>query len=381
MKLLHTSDWHLGMTFRGGTSYAEDQKYAIENICRIAVTEKVDGILLAGDIFDKSIASQEALRLYDEVMTHICIDLGIPVYMIAGNHDGAERLSQCSELLKKSGLYIAGALTKQVEVINLGDTDIYLLPWISTDKVRTVFPERAEEIGSMEDAYRVVLDEYRSHFIKGHKNILVAHAFIVNAETSVSDRAAEIGRATMVGSSVFEGFDYVALGHLHGPQDINKNIRYSGSLMAYAFGKEETQEKSVTLIDTDSMEHRIVPVPQLKRRTTLTGTFDELMEAETEPEIIEGYVRLNVTDRYVGMEAIGALREKYRNLMEVTGRSFEKEDQQVTMTIEEFEEKRTDPESIFMGYCRDIVGEEPSEHLRGLFMSALSVYEKEVGVQ
>ena len=152
MRFLHTSDWHLGMTFRGGVSYRRDQKYMIEHICRIAVDEQVDGILLAGDVFDKSIASQEALQLYDEAMTYICGTLGIPVYLIAGNHDGAERIAQCNELLKKSGLYIAGALEETPQVVNAGNVDIYLLPWISTDKVKSVYPDEAEQVHSMEDA-------------------------------------------------------------------------------------------------------------------------------------------------------------------------------------------------------------------------------------
>lgn len=377
MKLLHTSDWHLGMTFRGGVSYADDQKYAIERICETAVKEKVDGILIAGDVFDRSIASSEALQLYDEVMTYICSTLGISVYMIAGNHDGAERISQCNELLKKSGLYIAGSLSDKPYVINSGEVDIYLLPWISTDRVKAVYPDKAEEICSMEDAYRVVLDEYRGSFKKGHKNILVAHAFIVNAETSVSDRAAEAGGATMTGSHVFDGFDYVALGHLHGPQQINRRIRYSGSPVAFSFGKEEKQEKSVTIVDTDTWEQRRIPIPQLHRRTTLTGTFDELMSADIDDEVKDGYVRLEVTDSYVGLDSVAAFRERYRNLLEVTGKSFEREDARITMTIEEFENADTDPEAVFTQYCRDILDEAPGEHLLALFKGALDEYEKE----
>ena len=220
MRLIHTSDWHLGITFRGGMSFSSDQKYAVDGIIKIAEEERADGILIAGDVFDKSIASQNAIRIYDSIVTHICGDLGIAVYIIAGNHDGAERISQCSALLKKSGLYIAGALTKELQRIESEDTDIYLLPWISTDKVKTLFPEKAEEISSMEDAYRVVLDRYREHFQSGKRNILLSHAYIIDAETSVSDIAAEVGRAAAVGADVFRGFDYVALGHLHGPQDI-----------------------------------------------------------------------------------------------------------------------------------------------------------------
>lgn len=378
MRFLHTSDWHLGLTFRGGVSYADDQIYAIKNILKVASDEKADGILLSGDIFDKSIASSEALHIYDDVMTEICVTMGIPVYAIAGNHDGAERISQCSELLKKSGLYIAGSLRKKPRVINSGDTDIYLLPWISTDKVISVFPEKADEINSLEDAYSVVLDAYRSSFVKGHKNILVAHAFIVNAETSVSDRAAEVGRAAMIGAHVFHGFDYVALGHLHGPQDVNEKIRYSGSPIPYSFGKEEKQEKSVTLIDTDTWEKKVIPLPQLHKRLTLTGTFEELMKAEYEDEVLNAYVRLEVLDTFVGMDSVAAFRERYRNLLEISGKDVEREDARITMTVGELEEKDTDPEAVFMRYCEDMLEEEPKKHLKELFKEALKDYEKEV---
>lgn len=378
MKFLHTSDWHLGMTFRGGVSYRADQKFAMEQICRIAVEEKVDGILLAGDVFDKSIASQEALQMYDEVMTYICTTLHIPVYLVAGNHDGAERISQCNELLKQSGLFIAGALEAEPQVVSCGTVDIYLLPWISTDKVKAIYPDAEERINSMEEAYRVVLDDYRSKFVSGHKNILVAHAFIVDAQTSVSDRAAEVGRATMVGSHVFEGFDYVALGHLHGPQQITDRIRYSGTPMAYSFGKEERQAKSVTIVDTDTWEQKLIPVPQLHKRVTLSGTFRELMEAAYEEDILNGYVRLEVTDSYVGMDSLAAFREKYQNLLEVSGRGFEREDAKITMTIEELERADTDPEAVFRRYCEDILEEAPSAHMMSLFQNALAGYEKGV---
>lgn len=378
MKLLHTSDWHLGMALRGGISYAIDQKYVINEICKIASNEGVDGILIAGDVYDKSIASQEAMKMCSEIISYICAGLKIPVYMIAGNHDGPERISQFADLLVNSGLYIAGSLSEQVKTINIGDVDIYLLPWISTDKVKTVYPDMADKVVSMEDAYKVVLDKYRDKFVKGHKNILVAHAYIVEAETSVSDRAAEVGMATAVGSGVFDGFDYVALGHLHGPQDITEKIRYSGSPMAYAFGREEKQVKSVTIVDTDDFSHKIVPIPQLHKRTTLKGTYDKLIKADYDEDTLNGYIRLEVTDSYVGMDTISLFREKYKNLLEISGKGFERDDAQITMTIEEFENVNTDPETIFSQYCKDTMEEEPSAHLLKLFKAAVKQYEKEV---
>ena len=301
--------------------------------------------------------------------------------MIAGNHDGADRISQCSELLKKSGLYIAGALKKEPFVVSLSDTDIYLLPWISTDKVKSIYPDDAEEIQFMEDAYRVVLDHYRNEFKPGKKNILVAHAFIVNAETSTSDRAAEVGTATMVGTSVFNGFDYVALGHLHGPQKINDCIRYSGTPMAYSFGKEELQEKSVVIIDTDTMAQKLVPIPQLRKRITLKGTYKELMEKEYPRDILDAYVRLEITDAFVSLDTIALFREKFVNLLEISGKNIEKEDAKITMTIDELEKVVTDPVEVFKRYCQDIMGNNPSSHILTLFKDASEKYEKEVAEQ
>lgn len=376
MKLLHTSDWHLGMTFRGGISYDDDQRYMIDQICKVAVKEKVEGILLAGDVFDKGIASQDALKLYDETMTRICGEMKIPIYMIAGNHDGAKRLSSCNKLLANSGLHIVGELTDYPQYVTADDVDIYFLPWISTDKVKSLYDD---EIESLEDAYRIVLNKYKESFNPNHKHILISHAYITNAELSVSDRAAEVGQATMVSASVFDGFDYVALGHLHGPQKINDHIRYSGTPMAYSFGREEKQEKSVTIIDTDNMDIQTVVLPQLHKRTTLTGKFSELMSADYDEDVLNGYVRAEVTDIYVGLEGMSDLRERFVSLLEVSSKGFEKEDAVITMTIEEFENAGSDPQTIFARFCEDILEEAPGEHFMTLFKNALEEYERGAG--
>lgn len=377
MRLLHTSDWHLGMSFRSGITYVDDQKHFINEICHIATQNKVDGILIAGDVFDKSIASQDALALYDEAMTHICTELNIPVYIVAGNHDGAERLSSCNKLLEKSGLHIAGVLSSEPFCVCEGDVDIYLLPWISTDRVRAAYPDKAEEISSLQDAYKVVLDHYREVMNTNHKNIIVAHAYIADAETSTSDRAAEIGRATMVDSNVFESFDYVALGHLHGAQQITDHIRYSGTPMAYSFGKEETQTKSVTIYDTDTAEIITIPINNLHNRATLHGTYDELLEGEIDESVRCGYVKLEISDRYIGMDVMASMRERYPRLLEISGKSFEREDAKITMSIDEFESADTSPEVVFDRYCRDMLEEAPGEHILGLFNKALAAYEAE----
>lgn len=375
MKLLHTSDWHLGIGFRGASA-SDDQRYFIEQIKRIITEHGVDAVLIAGDIFDRSIASAEAVTLYDEAVTSIRVGTGAKLFIIAGNHDGAQRLSQCGKLLEAAGLYVCGSLEREPRGIRMGDAEIFLLPWISTDKVRALYPENADSISSMQDAYELVCGKMREAFTPGLRHIVLSHAFTVNAETSVSDRSAELGRASAVSGSVFDGFDYAALGHIHKPQDVGANIRYSGSPMPYSFGREETQVKSVTLIDTADMSREIIPLKPLHRRTTLTGTFDELMKADVPDEIRRGYTKLIVTDIHIGLEAISYLRERYDYPLEISGRQFESEDASITLTPDEFEAKAKDPEEIFRQFCIDTAHEEPDAHFTELFREAQAACEK-----
>lgn len=376
MKLLHTSDWHLGAS-DSGRYLLDDQAHFIDEICEIIAKENADALIIAGDIYDRSVPPAEAVKLYDRAMTDICLGLGVPAIVIAGNHDGAERLESCSALLASSNLYVTGSLHKEISKVSMDDADIYLLPWITEEKVKSVFPEKKEEINSIEDAYSAVVEKMAEDFDPSKKHILVAHAFITDSETSTSDRAAVIGTATQIPAKVFEAFDYTALGHIHKPQDVNGKMRYSGTPMAYSFGKEESQEKSVTLIDTADMSLDIIALHPLHRRTTLEGSFDELLKADYPIDVVSGYVKLKVTDRPVGMEGLSQLRAVYPNLFECESRGFDKQDSSITLTVEEYKEMQTEPVKVFESFCVEICGEEPGEHLKELFEAAVSEAEEE----
>lgn len=375
MKLLHTSDWHLGAT-DSGRYLLEDQSCFIDEICGIIRDEDVDAVLIAGDVYDRSVASADAIRLYDRAVTRMCMDMGVPVIVIAGNHDGAERLESCSELLAAANLHVCGSLQRGARRVSLEDADVYMLPWITEEKVKSVCPERKEEIASLEDAYSAAVDEMTKDFDPAKKHILLAHAFITDAETSTSDKAAVIGTATQVPARIFEGFDYVALGHIHKPQDVNERIRYSGTPMAYSFGKEEKQEKSVTILDTETMEKKVVPLHPLHRRTTLEGTLEELLAADFEEEVVNGYVKLKVTDKPVGLASLTQLRAVYPNLFECESRSFDSDSSSIKMTIEEYEELQTDPAKVFESFCREMCSMEPDAHLMQLFENAVMMTEE-----
>lgn len=370
MIFLHTSDWHLG-AMGGERDLWDDQKYFIDAICGIVREKRVDAVLLAGDVYDRSVPAASAIGLYDYAMNRLCGELGVKVLTIAGNHDSAERLASCAGLLDKAGLYLQGAAQREPRVVEFADSQVFFLPWMTEEKIKSLYPEERDGITDLTEAYRVAVNHMREKFIPGKHHLLLSHAFITNAETSTSDRAAEIGFATQVPASVFEGFDYVALGHIHKPQQVNPHVRYSGSPMAYSFGKEERQEKSVTLIDTASMTQQVVPLPLLHRWTTLTDSYEALLAGEYPEEIREGYVRLNVTDTAVGLDMLSRLRQVYPNALVVAGKTYDGEDTTITLTMEQLEQMESDPAEVFKSFCREEMGQEATDHFLQLFAQAV----------
>lgn len=370
MIFLHTSDWHLGAT-GGERDLWDDQKYFIDAICGIVREKRVDAVLLAGDVYDRSVPAASAIGLYDYAMNRLCGELGVKVLTIAGNHDSAERLASCAGLLDKAGLYLQGAAQREPRVVEFADSQVFFLPWMTEEKIKSLYPEERDGITDLTEAYRVAVNHMREKFIPGKRHFLLSHAFITNAETSTSDRAAEIGFATQVPASVFEGFDYVALGHIHKPQQVSPHVRYSGSPMAYSFGKEERQEKSVTLIDTAAMTQQVVPLPLLHRWTTLTDSYEVLLAGEYPAEIREGYVRLNVTDTAVGLDMLSRLRQVYPNALVVAGKTYDGEDTTITLTMEQLEQMESDPAEVFKSFCREEMGQEATDHFLQLFARAV----------
>lgn len=368
MKLIHTSDWHFGMNLGTG-SYAEDQRYFLEQLYALIEEEKADALLLAGDIYDSSVVNAEAIGLYNEAMTRLCLDLGVQVIAIAGNHDSAPRLASCRELLKGAGLHITGKLEKNPKPVLLdgGKVAVYSIPFFTRDEVVALLRSKKGEIRDTETAMLAYCDHIREHMDKDRKNLVLSHSLIVGSELSDSDRSARVGFATAVSKDVFQGFDYVALGHIHKPQAIENHIRYSGSPLKYSFGAEEAQEKGVVLIDTDTMDVRIVPISPKRERRSVTGTFDEIMSRE---DIREDYLRLYVTDCYAGLELIGALREKFPYLLEVYGKSLSEEGSLSALSVEELES--LNEEDIMIKFLAENFSTEPTEDQLQMFREVLA---------
>lgn len=374
MKIIHTSDWHFGMPIGTG-NYQDSQKYFLDRLYELIREEEVGAVLCAGDLYDSSVANAEAIALFNEAATKLCVELGVKFILIAGNHDSAARLASCRELLKASGMYVTGRLERNIEPVLLDDgkTAVYSIPFFNRDEVIAMFPERKEEIRSQETAMMVVCDHIRETMDPGRKNIVMSHSLIVNAELSESDRSARVGHATAVSKDVFHGFDYVALGHIHKPQIIADHIRYSGSPIKYSFGSEEEQTKGVVLIDTDTMEQRFVAMPLLRDRKTVKGTYDEVIIRE---ELKDHYLRLYVTDRYAGLELQAELREKFPWLIELYGKSLEEGGEMSALSVEELE--TMDETDIMTKFMAEYFQYEPNERQMELFRDVLAWSQEEV---
>lgn len=373
MKLLHTSDWHFGIG-HGTVHYDADQRYFLRQIYELIQKEKIGAVLLAGDVYDSSVVGADAISIYNEAVTTICAQLGVPMVVIAGNHDSAPRLASCRELLKASGLYVTGRLEKDLEPVLLdgGKVAIYSLPFFGREEVAALFPEDSERIRSQETAVQVVCDKIRGTMDRNRRNLVLSHSLIVSAEISESDRAARVGFATAVSRDVFDSFDYVALGHIHKPQVIAPHVRYCGSPMAYSFGNEEQQEKGVVILDTDSMEQTFVPLKPLHVRRTVEGTYEEIMAL---PEGTEDYLRLKVTDRFAGLELLGQLRQRFPNLLELHGMEVELTAGESFLSAEELDSlNETDIMEKFLG---ENFGAAPTESQRQLFLDVLAWSEQE----
>lgn len=320
MRLLHCSDLHLGKRVHE-CSMTEEQRHILKQIASIAVAQQVDGIVIAGDLYDKLVPSIEAVGLLDEFLTSLW-EQHLPVYLISGNHDSPERLSFGTQLLEQNDVYLAGVFTGKAQHLSLQDAygalELYLLPFIKPAVVRSFYPE--ESIETYEDAVRVVLSH--SHIDPQKRNVLVAHQFVTNngREPERSDsETLSVGALDQVDVSLFDGFDYVALGHIHGPQKIGREtVRYCGSPLKYSFS-EWRHKKSVTIVELKEKGIVLleqVPLQPIHDLREIRGTLSSLLQ----PEVVaqgdpQDYLRVILTDEIPPYDPLGQLRQVYPNLL------------------------------------------------------------------
>ncbi len=344
MRLIHLSDLHIGKRVNE-FSMLEDQEYILKEILGIIDDEQPDGIIIAGDVYDKSVPSEEAVKLLDSFLTSLA-KRNLQVYIISGNHDSAAKLAFASSLIDLSGIHISpvydSAQMADVEErlerpYHLADgkgqvVNIYMLPFVKPATVRAVFPDEAEEIKDYTDACSVAVE----HMDIDEKatNILVAHQFVTGAVRSESEE--NVGGLDNVDVSVFDSFDYVALGHIHRPQKVGREtVRYCGTPLKYSLS-EADHTKSVTVVDipdNKKIEIRTVPLVPMHELREVKGTFDELMDRRNyEGTAVDDYLYVVLTDEDDVPDALGKLRTVYPNVMKL---GYDNNRTRVTQTIDD----------------------------------------------
>ena len=323
MKLFHLSDLHLGKRLCG-ISLIEDQRVMLNNIIEHIKNEKPGAVMIAGDVYDRSVPPEDAVALFDDFL-YALSGLNTAVLIISGNHDSAERLAYGGRILNRSGIYISSEMNKNnyesiLKPVTLndehGDINFYLLPFVTPYAVRAARDGRPEaEISSYTDALRVDIDEM--NIDKTKRNVLIAHQFVTGAETCDSETVS-VGGTDNVNASVFEGFDYTALGHIHGPQRIGKDtVRYCGTPLKYSFS-EVNHKKSISVADIGekgNVKISAIALDEPKHELReIKGTFSEVISKGKS----EDYIKVILTDKDVITDAVNKLREYFPNIMQLS---------------------------------------------------------------
>lgn len=322
MKFLHLGDLHIGKSLLD-FSLIDDQKYILDKIIEIAENRKVDGVLIAGDVYDRAIPSEEAVRLFDYFLCTLS-DKKIKTFVISGNHDSDVRLNFGSSLFESNGVYIAskfdGKISKKELTVGREIVSIYMLPFVKASQVRYFYPKA--KIETYEDAVRTIIEN--ADIDKNATNILVAHQFVAGGgEDTVlagSESAAvqNVGLVEQIGACVFDCFDYVALGHIHAPQQIKREtLRYSGSPLKYSLS-EISNEKSMplVLIEDGEVSVELIDLKPMRDLRHIKGRMEQLLDKEniTSPD---DYIYVTLTDENIINDAMGIFQQVYPNTLRI----------------------------------------------------------------
>ena len=318
MKIIHLSDLHLGKRVNE-FSMLEDQAYILTKIINVIDEERPDAVILAGDLYDKSVPPAEAVTLLDDFLVRL-VKRRVQVFVISGNHDSPERVAFAGRLIEQSGVHLSPVYNGTVTPITLeddfGPVDFYLLPFVKPAHVRRFFPE--QEIASYTDAVRTAVNAMGMDFSR--RNVLVTHQFVTGAERSESEEVS-VGGADNVDASVFDRIDYVALGHIHGPQNIgSERLRYCGTPLKYSFS-EADHSKSVTVAELrkkGTLEIHTAPLIPKRDLRELRGSYLELTARSNYAGTdTEDYLHITLTDEEDIPDVAAKLRVIYPNLMKL----------------------------------------------------------------
>lgn len=373
MRLLHTSDWHVGRTFHGADLLAE-QDAVLGHLAELVAAESVDVVLVAGDVYDRAVPAAEAVRVATRAMAGIR-RAGAELVITSGNHDSAARLGAFGEFAAAGGLHLRTEVDRIDDPVLLADAHgpvaIYGIPYLEPEPARHALgvPGAKGHTGVLGESMRRIRADLVNR-TPGTRSAVLAHAFVHGGKETESERPISVGGVDQVSGTVFDGVDYVALGHLHGPQTLAGHLRYSGSPLAYSFS-EAAQRKSVWLVDlnaTGLAEVRRHELPVPRRLAKLSGRIEELLTADEHAGLTDCYLSVTLTDLVRPVDAMRRLRERFPLAVHLDWRP-----EHGTATVLRYAEVvrgRHDSE-IADGFLADCRGAPPNERERGLLRRAL----------
>ncbi len=375
VRFIHTSDWHLGRRFCE-VSLVEDQAYALAQVFQALKESKADALVIAGDLYDRAVPSEDAVRLFDELLHRVAVDLRIPVVVISGNHDSAERLSFGARFFEASGVYLRTQLKACAEPVVLearGEkTCFYGLPYADPDQARNAFDDPS--LTSHDASVRAATARARAHFARsGARNaVLVGHLFAQGGQECVdSERPLMVGGSAQVSTAALDGFTYVALGHLHAPQAVGgrEDICYSGSLLKYSFG-EATQRKGLVLVEVEQGAARAHPLPLTFRRDVvrLEDTFEALLKDAKYDFAESAYVEATYTDQGYLIDVAARLRQRFPSLLVAMPKRLEAA---VGGGLPRELPARLDADALLEGFWRHVLGDGLGPEHQAEFSQAL----------
>lgn len=316
MKFIHTADWHLGKLVHG-VYMTDDQREVLNQFVEVVADEKPDAVVIAGDLYDRSVPPTDAVELLDEILFKINVELKTPVISIAGNHDSAERLSFGSSWYKHSQFFLSGKLSADFRPVNINGVNFYLVPYAEPGIVRQLLHD--DSIHSHQDAMKAVIGKIEENLNPNEPNVFVGHAFVLGGAISDSERTLSVGASGCVHTDLFAPFAYTALGHLHSPDAIrHDSIKYSGSLLKYSFS-EAKHTKSISIIemnDNGTFELRRRSLAPKQDMRELEGHLEELLDPSFyEKEKVDDYLKITLLDDGALIDPINKLRQVYKNVL------------------------------------------------------------------
>jgi DNA repair protein SbcD/Mre11 len=320
MRFIHTGDWHLGRLMHG-EHLTEDQAHVLEQLKRLALDYRPDALLISGDVYDRAVPPPDAVALLDDFLSQLVLDLNVAVIVIAGNHDSPNRLQFGSRVLAGQRLHVFGSVSNAATVTladRHGLVTFYAVPYAEPVSIREKL--QSDTIVDHDSAMAAVTDALEAGTVSGQRTVLLAHAFVAGCAPAESERPLSVGGAETVDASRFQGFHYVALGHLHRPQTAGSDrIHYPGSLLKYSFSEVE-HAKRVNLVEMDGQGRcRVERIPLTPKRDVrkIQGFLEELVRNPDPDKSSEDYLMVTLLDTGAILDAMGRLKEVYPNVLHV----------------------------------------------------------------